>query len=500
MSKIVTQSVRAFWQFVLTTGIFIPIAFIALMFWRDPFSFPADYDYDEGINLMKTMLYDQGFRLYVDVWNDQPPLLTVMLSWWFQLTEESVKSARQLITLFSALLLWSFYLAAHRSMTAFAATLGVVLLVLSEFYLRLSAAVMVGLPALALATLSIALLLVGRRQLWQIVLSGIVMALALQTKLFVMVLLPVVSLYILLGELDDVSPLTIQRRRFVRLMIWGSVLVATFVAVGIYFQSLNLTMLLQTHFGEETRGQITFAEESRRFLTNFATQQPLYLLLAALGICWGIWQRRKGVLFPLSWLVITVIALALHRPLWYHHIMLLTIPLSWLAAWSIEAWAQLFAGLADANRLQTVRWRAGALIASVLSLFAALLFYPSPLGERLNEQAELYRPLYVWEMPHRLWDEGKDIPGFVFTDRPFYAFQAGQPVTPPIASISRKRMETGIITDETMYAALIDYRPQYVILERFVGHYGERVMAEIDANFELVMEIGPARYYRRLNR
>ncbi|MEM7530798.1 MAG: hypothetical protein AAF639_01365 [Chloroflexota bacterium] len=504
------------WQFLLKTGVFIPVAFIAFMLWRDPFSFPADYDYDEGINLMKTMLYDQGFRLYIDVWNDQPPLLTVMLSQWFDWVGQSVESARFLITLFSALLLWSFYLAMHQSVTAFAATIGVVLLVLSEFYLRLSAAVMVGLPSIALAMLSITLLMISCRQegheyktpkkirISQIILSAIVMALALQTKLFVLILLPFVGFYFLLSKLNQTPPLTRQRTRFVQAIIWGTVLLSAFFIIGLYFRSLNPSMLIQTHFGAETRGQIAFAEESREFLVNFATQQRFYLFLAAVGVFWGLLQRRRGVLLPLFWFVISVVGMAFHRPLWYHHIVLLTIPLSWMAAFSVEAWAYLFNNLANAATTYTASMRMAyarlaLLVASTLVFFVALLFYPSALPKRIEEQSKTYRPLYVWEMVHQLRDDGLAEPGFVFTDRPFYAFQAGQPVTPPIASISRKRIETGIITDETMYDALIDYEPQYIILERFVGYYGDAVMAEINAHFELILEIGPARYYRRID-
>jgi len=35
-------------------GLWIPVVFLVFMFVQNPFADAADYDYDEGINLMKT--------------------------------------------------------------------------------------------------------------------------------------------------------------------------------------------------------------------------------------------------------------------------------------------------------------------------------------------------------------------------------------------------------------------------------------------------------------
>ena len=138
------------------------------------------------------------------------------------------------------------------------------------------------------------------------------------------------------------------------------------------------------------------------------------------------------------------------------------------------------------------------LVSTAVALCAAILYYPSPLHVRLDEQAKIYRPLYIWELVHQLQANAQVMPGFVFTDRPFYAFQAGELVTPPLAAISRKRMESGVLTEADMLNALTTYKPQYVILERFTDLYSAAVMAEINQHYALVIEIAPERYYRRL--
>lgn len=482
---------------IQVTGILIPIIFLLFLFWQDPFSDAGDYDYDEGINLMKTSLYEQHYTLYDDIWSDQPPLFTVLLSKWFALVGETPTTARMLIALFSALLLWSFYLVTSGATSTFAALGATLLLVLSQFYLRLSGAVMIGMPSLALAMAAIAFLVRGKQRLWSLVVSGLIMALALETKLFVGVLVPAIGLHILTANGVDGQALSFVQRMG-RLLCWGLVAAVAFVGLSIYFNALNMDMLLTTHFGAQTRDQALFAIGSQEFIADFFKQQPVYLAVAAIGVLYAYWQRNRAVVLPLTWFLTVTVAFIFHRPLWYHHVMLLTIPMAWLCAFSLQAWGQFFGQLAGKTFSQRL-WRTALLAATAVALCVAILNYPSPLSARLDEQAKLYRPLYIWEMVRQLQTDAQQERGFVFTDRPFYAFQAGLPVTPPIAAISRKRMQSGILTHDDMLHALTQYKPEYVILQRFSDEdYSAAVMDEIHQHYTLTLEIPPGRYYRRL--
>lgn len=475
----------------------IPIIFLLFLFWQDPFSDAGDYDYDEGINLMKTSLYEQHYTLYDDIWSDQPPLFTVLLSKWFALVGESPTTARILIALFSALLLWSFYLTAYSTITTFAALGATLLLVLSQFYLRLSSAVMIGMPSLALAMAAIAFLVRGKQRFWSLIVSGLLMALALETKLFVGVLFPAIALHILTANGADGQALSFVQR-IGRLLCWGLVAAVAFVGLSIYFNALKIDMLLTTHFGAQTREQALFTIGSQEFIADFFKQQPVYLVVAAIGVFFAYRQRNQAVVLPLAWFLTVTVAFIFHRPLWYHHVMLLTIPMAWLCAFSLHAWGQFFDQLAGKTTPQRL-WRTALLAITAVALSIAILDYPSPLSARLDEQAKLYRPLYIWEMVHQLQADAQQERGFVFTDRPFYAFQAGLPVTPPIAAISRKRMQAGILTHDDMLHALTKYKPEYVILQRFSDEdYSAPVMDEIHKHYALTLEIPPGRYYRRL--
>ena len=106
---------------------------------------------DEGVNLMKAALVANGYHLYNQIWNDQPPILTLILAVTHWLFPYDVGVARAVVLGFSSLLLWAFFRIVHRSNGELAAWSAVAALGLSTLFLLLSVSVMIGLPAIALA-------------------------------------------------------------------------------------------------------------------------------------------------------------------------------------------------------------------------------------------------------------------------------------------------------------------------------------------------------------
>ncbi len=483
-----------FWSLLDRTGLFVPVTFLLFMFWRAPHLDPQDWDYDEGINLMKAMLLGRGFTLYREIWSDQPPFLTALLVGWTQLFGETVASTRILIMLFAALLLWALYLAMRASVSAAAAIVALLLLLISEYFLRLSGAVMIGLPALALATTAAAMLVTGRQPLgWlRIAAAAIVLAFALQTKLIVALMGPALGAYFLFGPSGAGS--VSWRKRILQALFFGMVAFGTFVLIALPFNALQPEQLIGTHFGAQTWQQTLFLAERSEFLPNFFRQHWVYLIVAGIGVATG-WRRQwRDLLFPLVWFVTTLLALTVHRPLWYHHVILLTVPLCWLCAYGVETWVRFFRALGDDPR--NLQPRVAFLVGSAVLLALAVTMLPVSLEHRQEDQMRVNRPNYIPHIMERFTEDAAQTPAWVFTDHPFYAFQAGLPVPPPIAAISRKRIETGIITQEAMVQVLNDYAPRYVILERFTHSYSEPFMQIINERYDLVTEIEPGRYYR----
>lgn len=488
------QSGRRLWRFLSRTGIFVPLAFLALMLWRSDFLSPSDFDYDEGINLMKAMLYAQGYALYGEIWNDQPPLLTVSLSWWFPMFGQSVVAGRILIVLLSATLLWSLYTAVRVTTGTLAATVAVILLVVSDYYLRLSSSVMVGLPALAVTTLSVALLMSGRPHLWRTVVSAAVLAIALHVKLMVAVVIPALLVHLLIFDEPADQEYIFPQTRWIRIILWTGVAAGVFALIGIYFRSLRPDMLLVPHFGQQTWQEISFIRSSSTFLPNFYRQHLPYLIVALLGVIGAVHQRDKRILLPLVWFVTTWLALSIHRPLWYHHVTLLTVPLVWLCAFGIDYWAKSFAQSLTASR-QPLFVRSGIQLTLALAIIYTFVQFPMPINHRLQEQMIQNRPQFNSVIVEELVVDSATDPGWIFTDRPFYAFLAGIPMPPSTAVISRKRLQAGELSEEDLLEAISTYQPKYVLLERFIPNYGPRFLEQINGRYDLIHDTEAVLYY-----
>ena len=84
-----------------------PWMLVALVVLFYPFRFAFELDADEGVNLMKSLLVNQGAELYTDVWSDQPPLLTYLIAVLFQIVGVNLTVVRLMVLLFSCALFWA---------------------------------------------------------------------------------------------------------------------------------------------------------------------------------------------------------------------------------------------------------------------------------------------------------------------------------------------------------------------------------------------------------
>ena len=505
------------WAAIWRTGILVPIAYLLLLFWRAPHLDPHDWDYDEGINLMKALLVGRGYHLFSEIWSDQPPLLTVTLAGLFRATGPSVAAARMLVMLLSALLLWAFYLAVRTSLltpsrktvlqeesdgaATVLALLACGLLIVSEFYLRLSGAVMVGLPSTALGMAAL-MLLVVRRPSWPWLLAAaVIMALALQTKLLAAIIVPAaaVAIYVNTNSSNGQGFGAGWQQRLGRVIVWGVMTGAAYLLLGLALGALHFDLLFGTHLGAMTANVQNFVEEASGFFPHFVEQHAAYLLLGAGGLVYAAYRRRVSVIVPVAWLLSAALVFSVQRPLWYHHTLLLSVPLTWLAAYGLAGilWLLRYGWQRRHNAAGIAAGLLG--VAAAAAIVAALWFYPNPLPDRLAWQMTIYRPNYIQQVADRLEaDAGAtDKSDWIFTDHPFYAFQAGLAVPPEIAVLSRKTLEANIIRQEQLAKVLRDYAPQFVLFERFTDSYSPEVMDEIHAHYTKEIEEGPARYYIR---
>ncbi|GAX42908.1 hypothetical protein NIES4075_39130 [Tolypothrix sp. NIES-4075] len=439
-----------------------------------PITQSLELDYDEGLNLIKALLYSQGFSLYTQIWNDQPPLFTVILSQWFNLFGQSIFAARFLIILFSALLIWCFYQIINSELGKIPAFVATLILFTSGLFIRLSISVMIGIPSLSLAMLSIYFLNLYKKHSRQpfLILSGGFLALSLQTKLFTVFLIPLMVFYLVFPNLTNFSKK--QLKTIIQTFIWwlGS-LGVVFLLIGLWFQQFtHLDQIFESHFHQPIETKLVNFNNFES-LKQMISQDYEYLFLAFIGILTIIVKKQRNGLFPLAWLVTATLILLKHKPIWYHHYLLLTIPISWLAAYAVASvrdfcknWHFHFLSL----RIKDFIF----LILSATFIFLMITTPANPKG-RPSTNVEVIQLLF----------KHKNLTHWVFTDRPIYAFYARLRVPPEMAVISYKRLNSGDLTSKQLLTILQNYCPEQIILGRWISQIksDSDFMAYVNENY-----------------
>jgi 4-amino-4-deoxy-L-arabinose transferase-like glycosyltransferase len=418
----------------------IPIGFFLLARYFMPIATVFQFDSnDEGIELIKAMSYRSGFELYTQIYNDQPPLFTIILAAWMQVFGQSIVAVRLLTLSFATLLVWAFAQVLRFYLGNLPALIGTVWLIVSCNFLRLSVSVMVGLPALTMAMLSIYALTFYKQNSSRLplVISGIFLALSLQIKLFTFLLIPLL--------IFEIIQFRWQRSRVFDALIWLTSLITVFLSVGLYYHSLSYQQLVASHFDSGVK--VAFdAMGSYQVVAGFLVQDIDYFLLAIPAVI-TVWKTKQWQhVLPIGWLIAAFILLLQHRPVWYHHYLLVSIPLAWLAA------------IAFSTLGTKGRWVKGCVILS-------LLLIPVKLGitQLENNRVLAQNPDRV-QLVQALMPSDQASTSWIFTDCPIYAFYADLKVPPEIAVLSFIRIESQAVTAAQMLAVFEQYQPQQALL------------------------------------
>lgn len=448
----------------------LPIFFFSFIFWIVPIAETFQFDSDEGQEMIKALLYSQGFALYGEIWSDQPPLFTFLLSHWlnvFDFLGDSIFAARLLVLCFATLLLWSFSQILRSILGIIPAILGTILLIFSLNFMRLSVSIMIGLPSLSLAMVSIYFLFLfspKNRYFYLAILSGMAFALSLQLKMYTIFLFPLILFYWLKQYKDKDA-----RRHlwgFLPAVLWCLSFLGTFAIAGFLLGALDLQSFFQVHLTSNVKD--AFPNQNSAYDIFMMYLQDLdYGLLAILGIR-KIWKSQDSLTkFPLIWLMLATVILLNHKPIWYHHYLLLSIPLTWLATYGIVAAIRdlqkigWFVALRNRKfrEIFKLRYAAIALMFSCLVLPIKLSFLALQNQQFLQEsrdRQEVLQQLVAY----------RDSTHWIFTDLPMYAAHAGLNVPPEIATLSRKRIASQEISDDFLQSLFAKYAPEQCLIEK----------------------------------
>jgi 4-amino-4-deoxy-L-arabinose transferase-like glycosyltransferase len=455
---------------VLIWPLLISLAFVMLALFFFPGWRQLILSTDEGIELARSMLVDRGYSMYSQIWSDHPPLFTYILVGIFRLVGERFYFARLLTLGFSITLLWSVFYFLYLAVGKWTAVAGTLLVVLLPMYLTLSVSIMIGLPAIAWATVSLAMLAVWHTQRWgwALALSAILLTLSVMIKVFTGLLAPIIVIGLLATELFRLPRNPSWRMRLAPAVVWGLIFSISLVGLGwLLVGPQYMTQLLTIHLEAGTTS--IFQDETFSLSYVLQSVHPV-LFLAALGGVYAVVNRRWLLLYPLAWVLAALLLLSNMRPVWVHHQLLVTIPAAMLASVPIyEAVAWLLKKLTSLRLEVNARnlLLAGALLGLGLYVFTwrvpetlrlASWKPVSPLAgfdlskaqENVLVQVNKYAPKTRW----------------IVTDLPTYGFLAGLPVPPELAVMSMKRIETGDLTQADILQTIQKYHPEQVLLGR----------------------------------
>lgn len=436
-------------------------------------------DTDEALTAIRALLYHQGFKLHEQVWSDQPALLSVIYSWTLYFLGPNLEAGRLIVILFGSLLATSLAFIVYRDRGILAALCVPILLLASTRFLRLSGALMIGVPALAFAASSLALLVAsGGARLGLVALSGAAFACGTGCKLFVILIGPAIAVHFGIQLWSAYRAKLPLRPALVSPIVWGGAFLLTACLLAAVFSPALLTGYAQQLFSGHSKMREGFKGDNLRILVRFASEDTYIFALAGLGSCCAVIYRRAEYIIPLVWLAVAAQFLRNHHPLWVHHYLLYSVPAVWLAALAVsEIWSSPAVaapasppepepGADSASRAKGGLLRRYVILPALcLATCWAIALVPIRLAAKTENLAEV--GMVIRERLLRRVEQLKPSITWMVSDAPVYPYLLGIRVIPELGLIPRKRITSGALSPEQMAAIIQQYKPEVILVERF---------------------------------
>jgi hypothetical protein len=220
------------------------------------------------------------------------------------------------------------------------------------------------------------------------------------------------------------------------------------------------------------------------------------LILGLLGALISIYRRNWLTLYPLAWSALAYTFLRFYSPVFYHHQLLITIPMAMMAAAAV---GDGFFSLVRLRRLSDLaHFQALLGVGALVGFILVSIHYVPLLDKELMNHPRL-ADFTLKATPGKLrvlrtMNEYVDQTNWIMTDAPMYAFRVQKPVPPNLATFSSKRLATGSLTQEDILAAMHEYHPEQVLIARFEIPALEEYLKE---NYRLILSVEYFRLFIR---
>lgn len=423
-----------------------PLLLVAAVYgaWAITHLYAYGFSNDEGMPLMWARLMRDGYRLYTDIWSDHPPalqwLMVGIFSVWGE-TSAAVEIGRAILVALSTLGMLAVggvaWLAADSRWAGLAA---VVALALSPLFNWFGRALMPDVPAASLVAVALWVALMARGRRGWAAAAGALYATSLVVKLITLPLAPVVLLGLLWGR-----PL---RREGLRLLIaWAlGVLAVAVLALAMVDVPAAYVNIVGTVSGARAGEAWDVWQVVDRWREFALAGHGGMLALALVGAVACLHRRTAAAVSLFAWLALMGLALALHHPLYEHHLSVVLLALAGLAG----------VGFAQLWRPGVWRVMAGLALALYLAALPTALregFVPTTDGDAGNWR--MVTDLQTLTQPD----------DWTLSDSTLLAFRAGLRIPPPLI-ISGKRLESGLLSNATLVQGIAAWRPTSILFVR----------------------------------
>jgi len=422
-------------------------------------------DYDEGVYWQSFRALARGETLFRQIFAPTPPAFYYTLLPFYEVAH-SLTSLRLGVLVFGVIGLAATYVTGRLLAGELAGLIALILAATSPLYLLQSAILLADGPAVAMSVVAVALVLLalrsdGRTRDALALAAGLALAISAGIKLLgVLTAVPV--LVLLLG-----APRA--RGRLILLTVLGGVIgCAPMLVPVLSAPSATYNDLVHSHLGAGQAAAAGIGPNLRLLLLR--RENPLEAL-AAIAAVVALLRRDRRIIGPLVWAAVSVVAILFYKPLFPHHLVMLTPPLALVAG----------VGLAP---ILTLRARGLAVAGLVLATAAAGAFIvvrdTRPLLRPDIHDAEMATAVRAVSRPGEFW----------ISDNPYAVAVADRDLPGTLVDTSRQRTRAGLLTTADLEAGRVLYNVRWLLadsgrLDEVPGYRDWR-----DAHFHAVESLG----------
>jgi len=473
---------------------------------------------DEGFELAKATLCAHGYKLYTEIWNDQPPLHTFLITQIIKHVSHSILGPRLVTSGFTVVLLTSFFFLVRRLSGLGTAVVAVAMVIASPGFLQLSASCMLEIPGLSVAIAGLSVLANLRTERgWAEFLAGVLFGIALQTKLINLIWVPLAWLLICYrlmppsqkgaGLFNLVSAFFLTAKRptcIKRALIFGGTVLFIAAAIDLAVDQgaymANFHQSWQSHFGAVTTSEYGTPSE-HVFDWTILLKNWDYTLSAFAGIILIIskWRGNFSCLLPLVWLGWSLVIFINHTPWWPYYYVHIAIPLCWLAAMALVWLVARSWEVYRTRRRPLRRQKSGRFPVPLAGIVLFMALAATWMGLRVYSQVlsaqalpRTFSSLVIAEVQRY-----KPFTHWLYTDNVAFSFHTDIPMPPTMAVVPLKRLWAGEMTAGRMAEEFNRYLPELAILN--ADNMDNPFRNVLDSKYRLVYQDSQYQLYALTN-